>query len=602
MRVATVDEMRELDRRAVSEHSIPELVLMENAGHGAFFVALREIGVGGKSFVVLCGPGNNGGDGLVVARKLHSSGARVKCIILGDLGKFRGSAKINLEMLERSGALIEAQPSTEAIRRAIVDSDVVVDALLGTGLTREVGGRYGKVIEDVNRHGKQVLSLDIPSGVDGNTGEVKGVAVRADYTVTFGLPKRGQLLYPGADRVGRLFVTHISFPPALCETDTIKVALNDPPPLPTRKVDGHKGTFGDVLFVAGAAGYFGAPTLSALSMLRAGGGYSRLATPRSVAPVAATLGCEIVCTPLEETREGTLALSNAERLLELSGRADLVVVGPGLSLHEETQELARLLVERIEKPLLLDGDGLTAVAAKTEVIRGRSHPTVLTPHAGEMSRIAAVPIDEVKEDPIGTLQRTARDLGSVVVLKGAHSLIGFADQRVFINTSGNSGMASAGSGDVLAGTIAAMYGLEMSIEDAVKTGVFMHGFAGDLAARDKGEDGITARDILEHLPVATKRYREDYEGEARRPRGKEPPMRGSPERGRERRASQAARPNRGELEKLANHPGWHSDVRARALAQARAELRHQQHSAEVLQLCLRLLSARPHPHNADRAE
>jgi NAD(P)H-hydrate epimerase len=510
MKVTTVDEMRELDRRAISEYSIPEPILMENAGHAAFCVAHREIGVGDKSFVVLCGPGNNGGDGLVVARKLHSSGARVESFVLGDPREYRGSAKTNLEMLERSGSLVDTRPSLEAIHRAIVDSDVVVDALLGTGLTREVGGVYAKIIEEVNRHGRQVLSLDIPSGVDGSTGQVKGVAVRADYTVTFGLPKRGLLLYPGAERIGRLFVTHISFPPALCETDTIKVALSEPSPLPRRRVDGHKGTFGDALFVAGAASYFGAPTLSALSMLKAGGGYSRLATPRSVVPVAATLGSEIVFTPLEETPAGSLALSNAERLLELSERVDLVVVGPGLSLHEETRELARVLVERIEKPLLLDGDGLTAIAASTGGIRGRPYPTVLTPHAGEMARIAGVPTDQVKDDPIGVLQRTARALGSVVVLKGAHSLIGLPDERVFVNTSGNSGMASAGSGDVLTGTIAAMYGLGLSVEDAVRTGVFIHGFAGDLAAREKGEDGMIARDVLEHLPGATKRYREEY--------------------------------------------------------------------------------------------
>jgi NAD(P)H-hydrate epimerase len=250
-------------------------------------------------------------------------------------------------------------------------------------------------------------------------------------------------------------------------------------------------------------------------MLKAGGGYSRLAIPHSVAPVAATLGSEIVFVPLDETPAGSLALRNAERLLELGERVDLVVAGPGLSLHEETQELVRALVERIEKPLLLDGDGLTAVAARTEMIRVRSHPTILTPHAGEMSRIAAVPKDQVERDPIGTLQQVSRDLRAVVVLKGAHSLIGLPDERVFINTSGNSGMASAGSGDVLTGTIAAMYGLGLSIEDAVKTGVFVHGVAGDLAAREKGEDGTTARDVLEHLPPATRRYREDYRGVTR---------------------------------------------------------------------------------------
>jgi hydroxyethylthiazole kinase-like uncharacterized protein yjeF len=335
--------------------------------------------------------------------------------------------------------------------------------------------------------------------------------VRADWTVTFGLPKRGNLLYPGAGLGGRLVVTHISFPPALHEAESIAVELNDPPPLPPRRLDGHKGSYGDALFIAGAANYYGAPAYSALSMLRAGGGYSRLAAPRSITPAVASLAGEIVFVPQEETDSGTLALSAADRLLELGGQVDFVVLGPGLSLVDETQALARRLTPRIEAPLLIDGDGLTAVAADLDVVRRRKGPTILTPHLGEMSRIVDRTVAEIRTDPIGVLQQTARDLGAIVVLKGAHSLIGLPDGRVFVNTSGNSGMASAGSGDVLTGTIGAMHGLGLGVEDAARTGVFLHGLAGDLAAESTGEDGIVARDILEQLPLATRAYREEYE-------------------------------------------------------------------------------------------
>jgi NAD(P)H-hydrate epimerase len=265
-----------------------------------------------------------------------------------------------------------------------------------------------------------------------------------------------------------------------------------------------------VLFVAGAANYYGAPSFSALSLLKAGGGYARLAAPRSMTPHLASIGSEVVFAPQAETQAGTLSLDNLEPLVELSNTVDFVVLGPGLSLVEETQELALQLSARIEKPLLVDGDGLTAISQDTSVIKKRSKPTVLTPHVGEMARIARKSKEEVQADPVGIVQQTSQDLGAVTVLKGARSLTGLPDGRVFINLSGNSGMASAGSGDVLTGTIAAMYGLGLEFHQAVKTGVFMHGLAGDVAAGWKGADGITARDILEALPVATKSYREQY--------------------------------------------------------------------------------------------
>ena len=509
MKVTTVDEMRHLDQCAVETYGIPEAILMENAGLAAYDVIRRRVEISGHRFVVLCGVGNNGGDGLVVARKLHADGARVNVFVLGDPEGYRGASGLHRDILAKSGVEIVSRPSSDSVWMALAHSDAVVDALLGTGLTRDVGGPYREVIEHVNACGKPVFSLDIPSGIDGNTGQVRGISVQADHTVTFGLPKRGNLLYPGAERGGRLYVSHISFPPALQETETINVAINDPAPLPKRKIDGHKGTFGDVLFVAGAARYLGAPGLAALSMLKAGGGYARLAAPRSVVPVIASYARELVFAPQPETPNGSLAQSSIDSLLELSAAVDMVVLGPGLSLHRQAQTVARRLTAAVERPLLIDGDGLTAVARAPALIRDRAYPTVLTPHVGEMAKICQCERSDIQADPIGVLQKNARDLGAYIVLKGAHSLVGCPDGRVFINLSGNSGMASAGSGDVLTGTIAAMYGLGLPIEPAIKTGVFMHGYAGDRAADSKGADGLTARDILEALPRATKVYREE---------------------------------------------------------------------------------------------
>lgn len=513
MKVSTVQEMRDLDRTATEQYGIPEELLMENAGHAAYFTLMTRFGLRGRTYAIFCGGGNNGGDGFVVARKILSSGGRAKVFILGDRGKYQGAARMNLEILDRMAAEVVPLASGEDAEHDLAHCDGVIDAVFGTGLDREVGGRYADVLHRINRSGKPVLSLDIPSGVHGDTGEVMGVAVRADATVTFGLPKLGNLLYPGADLCGQLFVTRISFPPAMIAEKGLKIEISEPEPLPARDPKGHKGTFGDVLFVAGASTYFGAPLFSALSFLRAGGGYARLAAPASMIPHIASQGSEIVFMPQEETAEGSIAGKNRDALLERGAQADMVILGPGLSLVEETQTLARDLASGLDCPLLLDGDGITALCGDLNRLRNRKAETVLTPHPGEMSRITGLSVSEIARDPVGVLQMTAADLDAVIVLKGAHSLVGQPDGRVAVNMSGNSGMATAGSGDVLTGAIAAMKGLGLDIPSAVEKGVFLHGLAGDLAADELGPDGITAQDILDALPLALKAEREGLDEE-----------------------------------------------------------------------------------------
>jgi hydroxyethylthiazole kinase-like uncharacterized protein yjeF len=508
MKISSVAEMREMDRAAIEKFGIAEELLMENAGEATYFVISREIGIKGKKFIVFCGIGNNGGDGFVIARKLHSSGGDVKVFIVGDRSKYKGAAKMNLDIVSRMSMEIKEIQGTDSIRGDVFHSHAIVDAIFGTGLTREVGGLYSDVIELINKSGKMVFSADIPSGVAGDTGKIKGVAIKADYTVTYGLPKIGNMLYPGFEQCGKLYVTHISFPPCLYNSEDLRIEINHTARLPARDKDGHKGSFGQVLFIAGASSYFGAPYFAALSFLKAGGGYSRLAAPRSVTPFIANRGNEIVFVPQEETSSGSISLRNKDALLELSEAMDMVVLGPGLSLDEETQQLTRELAREIKKPLLIDGDGITALCKDLQIIKKREAETILTPHQGEMSRITGKSIKEIDHNKIPILQRSSKDLNAIIVLKGAHSLIGYPDGKVFINVSGNSGMATAGSGDVLTGTIAAMYGLGLSLEDAVGKGVFIHGFSGDLASDDIGEDGITAQDILDYLSLAVKMERE----------------------------------------------------------------------------------------------
>ena len=519
MKISSVEEMQTMDKNAIEKFSIAEELLMENAGLAAYFVILKEFGIRNKQFDVFCGTGNNGGDGFVAARKIHSMGGKVRVFIIGDSHRFKGAAKKNFEIISRLPIKIKHIESVESLKEDILCCDAIIDALFGTGLIRNIEGVYRDVIQLINGSGKRVFSIDIPSGINGDSGKMMGTAVKADYTITYGTPKIGNVLYPGYEHCGKLYVSHISFPPSLYNKDSLKTEISLPVMLPERNKNAHKGDFGDVLFIAGASNYYGAPYFSALSFLKAGGGYSRLASPSSVTPFIASKGSEIVFIPQEETGSGSISLKNKDRLLELSGQVDMTVLGPGLSLNEETQELVRQLTKDINKPLLIDGDGITALSKNIEILKERQYPTVLTPHLGEMSRITNIPIHEIDEHKIEILREETENSGAIIVLKGAHSLIGCPDGKISINMSGNSGMATAGSGDVLTGTICAMFGLGVSrgkstgfsLEDAVRTGVFMHGFSGDLAAQDKGEDGITAQDIMDYLPRALKIYREEYE-------------------------------------------------------------------------------------------
>jgi NAD(P)H-hydrate epimerase len=494
--------MRAMDRAAIATYGMAEALLMENAGHAAYEVLAQMCTIRNTTCLIFCGVGNNGGDGFVVARKIHSAGGGVKVSVLGDLNAFKGAAKTHLEMLRRLPIDVQSLTSIAAMHADLDRCDVIVDAMLGTGLSRPVEGQYREVIACINTRGKPVLSLDIPSGVHGDTGQIMGTAVQADYTVTFGLPKVGNLLYPGYALGGKLYLSHISFPPALYHTDALKIAINQPVPLPVRDVSGHKGDFGDVLFIAGAASYYGAPYLSAFSFMKAGGGYARLAAPAAMIPFLAAKASEIVYMPQGATPAGSISLANKASLLDQARKEDMVVLGPGLSLEAESQQLVRELVRDVPIPLLLDGDGLTALCQAKQIIHQRQAPTILTPHTGEMARLTGLSVQDIQANRVDVLQQAAQALGAYIVLKGAHSLIGYPDARVFINMSGNSGMATAGAGDVLTGTIAAMCGLGLPIPEAVRMGVFIHGLAGDLVAAEHGEDGLTAQDILMALPRA----------------------------------------------------------------------------------------------------
>ncbi|ADM27142.1 carbohydrate kinase, YjeF related protein [Ignisphaera aggregans DSM 17230] len=514
MKICSVEEMRRIDEEVATKYGVDHMLLMDEAGSAIYSVIEREYGVYGKRFCVIAGTGNNGGDALVSARRLHSGGGIVDIFIVGDPSKYSDISKKNYELVKRIGlpiTIVQSDGDIDKIRCCLEEADIVVVGLIGIGLRGEVTGIYRKVIELINMYSyKPIVSVDIPSGIGGNNGMVYGVAVKSSITVTFGLPKYGNILYPGYQYCGKLYVSFLSYPQKLLEE--VRAELNIPVPPPERVRWGHKGTFGKFLAVAGARYYYGAPYYVSLSFLKAGGGYSRLAAPKSIVPYIASKASEVVYIPLEETSEGTIARSNYDYILRIVSEydIDIVAMGPGTSLNDETQQLIRDLVEAIDRPIIVDGDGITAIAKDPSILKKRNGPTVLTPHLGEFSRLINTPIRSIQEDPIGILRKTCIELNSYIVLKGAHTAICYPDGYIFINMTGNPGMAKAGSGDVLTGTIAAMYGIGYrDIGVATRMGVLVHGLAGDLAADDYGEDGVTPDLIMEYLSKAMKILRED---------------------------------------------------------------------------------------------
>lgn len=513
MKVLSVEEMRKIDNEAL-KLGISHLLLMEDAGSAIYSLIQREIGIPGKKFIVVAGVGNNGGDALVAARRIYSSGGLVKVFIIGDPTRYRDPARTMYDILVKIGVeltILDETSKVDMLVDSLRESDVVVVGLIGIGLKGEVTGLYRDVINIVNEYGKIVISVDIPSGVDGNNGKVRGVAVRSHYTVAMGLPKIGNILYPGNYYCGRLYVSRLSYPPSLLETDEFKTELNIPVEIPERIKWGHKGVFGKLLSVSGARYYYGAPYYSTYSFLKTGGGYARLAAPESIVPILASKCSEIVYHPMEETAEGTLAMSNLDRIISIIEErgVDIVILGPGVSLNSETQELIMKLAMAIDRPVLIDGDGITAVSRDPDLLKKRSSPTILTPHLAEYSRLTNTNINDVLEDPVGHLRKTSMELNSYIVLKGAHSLIGCPDGHVYINITGNPGMAKAGMGDVLNGAITGMYGIGLrDLCLATRMGVLVHGLAGDLVAREIGEDGVTPDNVMEYLSQAVRILRE----------------------------------------------------------------------------------------------
>lgn len=510
MKIVTVSQASAMDKTAIEDYAIPEMILMENAANAACRIIRETIDIEGNNFVLLCGTGNNGGDGLALARLIYSEGGAPLVLLNGSPEKLNGSARENYRILQNFPIEIIQLFTKKRLEKELIETDYIIDALLGTGLNREISGDLKTFIEMINDSGKIVFSIDIPTGVNGNTGQLMDSAIKASHTISFGALKPGNILYPGYTHNGGLHLSRISFPPEIYDSEDFHLEINNCPPLPPRDEMGHKTTFGDILTISGAGSYYGAPVFTASAVLKSGGGYSRLATPASMVPFLASSIPGSVFLPMQETFEKSLALSGLEKLKREAIKSDAVIIGPGLSLNKETARVISDFLQWYEGSLIIDGDAISAIAGQPELISHKKDYPILTPHLGELSRLCGISIEEIKKNPIEVLRNCTGLYQAIIVMKGAHSLIGFPNGKVFINISGNSGMGTAGSGDILSGIIGAFVGLGMGLTDAVKSAVFIHGVAGDLTAQELGKDGMTADEMLKKLPFAIKTFRENY--------------------------------------------------------------------------------------------
>jgi NAD(P)H-hydrate epimerase len=508
MRLVKASEIQEMDRLTIQELGIPGIVLMENAARGAARIFLDHFEPPYESHVVLiCGTGNNGGDGYVVARYLHEAGLKTTVLVLSSLKKITGDARTNLDIISNLDLeILEVPGKDEWIKcRPLFEAcDFIVDGLLGTGLSSPVKGLYGEVIEAVNMSAKPIMAIDIPSGLHADTGQIMGKAIRADLTVTFGFPKMGQFLFPGAALVGRLANVQIGIPEVISNRVPGCYDLIEPahftPLLPFERQDIHKGDRGHLLVLSGSTGKTGAASLTALGALRAGAGLVTLGIPSSLNAIMESKLTEAMTFPLPDTAEGSLSLKAEKDIFRLMEGKTAVALGPGLSTHEETTTLVKHIIERCPLPLVIDADGLNALSEDLGVLANCKDRAILTPHPGEMARLMGGKTADVQADRLGTATRFVEEHGSFLVLKGARSLILEPDGHVYVNPTGNPALAGGGSGDVLTGLIGGFMARGWPLAQSAIGGVYLHGMAADFLAEDMGPAGVLAGELLDVIP------------------------------------------------------------------------------------------------------
>lgn len=525
MKILSAMQMAEVDRLTTERYRIPSILLMENAGRSvADEIEKMCPGLDRKRIVVLCGRGNNGGDGFVAARYMALRGANPSILLFSQPEKLRGDALTNLEIAKSMGLQIQILATPAEAKphlRKMEAPDVIVDALFGTGLAKPIGPDFRYVVEWINARNSEafVAAVDIPSGIMADSPEIIGPAVRAALTVTFSALKLAQVMPPASDYAGKVVLVPIGSPSALFENPSYRLNLVDGAQirktLPRRARDSHKGSFGHIYAVAGSRGKSGAALMTGIAALRSGAGLVTLWLPKSLQKDVVGKFPELMTEVMPETQEGTSDTTGAERLLQLLPDMDALIVGPGITTHPSTRKLVWELVRCSPVPVVLDADGINAFVPPAEPLKNeKDQPVILTPHPGEMARLLGRKISEVQKNRLRIASDYAVTRNCYVVLKGFQTVIASPDGELYINTSGNPGMATGGTGDILAGMMGrfvAGWKIRSTREDCVKladyicAAVYLHGMAGDLAAEEEGMESLLATDLLKYLPRAFKR-------------------------------------------------------------------------------------------------
>ena len=507
MRILNGNQMREADRRTIQDIGLASLVLMENAGRQVV-AAVESLypDLADRRVAIVCGKGNNGGDGFVVARTLQQRGVDVSVFVIGKVTEIKGDARVNLEILGRIGqTVVEVADETawELHGAEITGHDLIIDAMFGIGLSAPLTGFYETVVADLNEAGVPIVSIDMPSGMSADTSDLIGDAIDATVTIALGAPKLPLVLPPAESKSGEVVVADIGIPADIfdqLEGPHIELLTREQmrPLIPARAVDAHKGDFGRVVVVAGSVGKAGAAVLCAHGALRAGAGLVTVASPRSCQPTIAAHGVEYMTEALDETPDGTVHFSATAAVLGID--ADVIVAGPGLGRGEGVTTFVRELLDKYDGPLVLDADALNAFADEPSLLIGREgRDLIITPHPGEMARLVGCSVEDLQADRIGIATDFAKRHQVYVVLKGYRTLVVTPDQKVFVNPTGCAGMATGGTGDVLAGMLAAWLAQLLDAEAACRLAVYLHGSAGELADADNGEVSMTATDLVDHI-------------------------------------------------------------------------------------------------------
>jgi NAD(P)H-hydrate epimerase len=510
MLILTAEEMRRVDERAEREHGVPSETLMDNAGREVASAVVRiHPELPSRRVLILCGKGNNGGDGITAARHLRSMGVTARVALLAAGDDLNGAAAWALRKARAEEVSIEEvvdEAAWRSLRRVLPEYDLIVDAILGTGTRGAARGRSLEAIEAINAAGTGVISVDIPSGLSGSSPEIPGPCVEADATLALAALKIPHVFAPAAELSGRVEVLEIGIPAAALEAENGHLHWADADlvgaMIPSRRADAHKGDFGHVLILAGSLGKSGAAVLMARACLRSGAGLVTVASPATAQPLVATGMPEAMTEPLPETAEGMLARSALPRIRELLETRDVLAVGPGIGTDPETAALVEELVAWNRKPAILDADALNILAAGRKKVKEIGAHAVITPHPGEAARMLGIASRDVQQDRLGAARRLAAEWNTCALLKGHRTLLADPSGEVRVNPTGNAGMATGGAGDVLSGMVAAWLAQGLTPFAAATVAAHAHGLAGDLAVADRGAVSLIAGDIIEALPRA----------------------------------------------------------------------------------------------------